>query len=87
MVLSHKTAVDLIAGGGAKWRKITRVQAVAVDFEFDLEVRGSTQHAVAGDYLCIDAEGQPYVCSASVFEKSYRPVGKVTTHVDTIAQP
>ena len=75
--LSKETALNIVAGGGLKYRKTARVMAVKMDQVFTIDQRGVVVTGKPGDYLCVDAGGEPYVCSADVFEKSYVLVQRV----------
>ena len=71
MELSKEMLINLVNGGGKKFRKTTKVRALKLDSDLTIDQRGVQVSAVAGDYLCLDAENEPYICSRSVFELTY----------------
>lgn len=53
------------------YRKILPTKAVKMETDFQVVMVGNVVSGKAGDYLCIDSEGNLYPCSKEVFEDSY----------------
>jgi hypothetical protein len=55
------------------YRKTATTEARQEPEDFVVETKEGVMTGRAGDYLCLDNEGDPYPCARSVFEASYEP--------------
>ena len=73
--LSKETALAILEGAKKKYRKTFKTKAVCMNQPFTIDQRGVMVFGQVGDYLVLDAEGLPYLCSASLFNESYVEIG------------
>lgn len=65
-------------GQFGSYRKTTITQARQEPEPFKVHTKEGVMAGQAGDYLCLDNEGDPYPCARSVFETSYEPAPEAT---------
>jgi hypothetical protein len=57
-----------------QYQKKVPTLALQMAVPFRVETTEGTMEGHAGDYLCLDAKGNPYPCAKDVFETSYERV-------------